>query len=383
MLPGIARLRGVEAIGALLDASHFSLAGHLAAFRDRDLADADPDGDDEARAHAKTLLQRMAEAGVAGAVDCRDLRAFCLTREAVAFASPLADAVLAIQALVATALRLASDGRHPALESVTSGRAMAAFAMTEPAAGSDVASMQTTARRDGETWILNGEKHLISNAGIADIYFVFAVTAPGQGSRGISAFLVPSDATGLSFSRQAMSAPHPLGRVVLQDCRVPADALVGAEHRGFSLGMATLDRVRPSVGAAACGMAARALCEALQHAASRQQFGNPLASYQIIREKTGRLAAALEAARLLVYRAAWHGDRSTERITLEAAMAKSVATETAQEVVDEAVQITGGAGTLLGHPVERLYRAIRALRIYEGTTEIQRLIIANELFGKA
>jgi acyl-CoA dehydrogenase len=298
-------------------------------------------------------------------------------------ASPLADAVLALQALGGTPLTIAGTAAQRAhwLDGILAGRVMTAFAMTEPEAGSDVAAMQTTARRDGDAWVLDGEKHLISNAGIASLYLVFAVTTPGAGSRGISLFLVPEATPGLLFDgAQVMAAPHPLGRIRLNGCRVPADALLGEVNAGFKLGMMTLDRVRPSVGAAACGMAARALVEALEHASTRKQFGEPLASFQLVREKIGRMATDLEAARLLVYRAAWEQDHGEARITLEAAMAKSFATETAQQVIDDAMQISGGRGVLVGHPVERLYRSVRALRIYEGATEIQRLIVAGELF---
>jgi acyl-CoA dehydrogenase len=206
------------------------------------------------------------------------------------------------------------------------------------------------------------------------------VTTPGAGSRGISLFIVPSETTGFVYAGpQELAASHPLGRIRFERCRVGDDALLGEVDGGFKLGMMTLDRVRPSVGAAACGMAARALVEALRHASTRKQFGEPLANFQIVREKLGRMASELEAARLLVYRAAWQLDHHDARITLEAAMAKSVATEAAQVIIDEAVQILGGRGVIVGNPVERLYRAVRALRIYEGTTEILRLIIAGAL----
>jgi alkylation response protein AidB-like acyl-CoA dehydrogenase len=361
MLRGVARLRGIEGINAFLDAAHVKHAG-----------------DGTARARLKT----MGEAKLYASIAASDLRSLCLTREAVAYMDPLADAVVALQALGATPLVLAGTDaqRTRWLGPIVGGTAMAAFAMTEPEAGSDVAAMRTTATREGDGWRIDGEKHLISNAGIADVYLTFAVTTPGAGSRGISLFLVPADAPGVVFAgAQELAAPHPLGRVRFDRCRVGADALVGESDRGFKLGMMTLDRVRPSVGAAACGMAARALVEALQYAAGRKQFGEPLASFQLVREKLGRMAAELEAARLLVYRAAWQRDHHDARITLEAAMAKSVATEAAQQIVDEAVQIFGGRGVLVGNPVERLYRAVRALRIYEGATEIQRLIIAGAL----
>jgi acyl-CoA dehydrogenase len=264
------------------------------------------------------------------------------------------------------------------------GDAMAAFAMTEPGAGSDVAAIATRAVRDGDAYVIDGRKSLISNAGLADFYVVFATTDPEAGRDGLSAFLVPSDAPGLRFvGPQVLSAPHPLGEVALEGCRVPADHRLGGEGEGFRIGMATLDRLRPSVGAAACGMAARALREALRHAVRREQFGRPLADFQLVQEKLGRAATELAAARLLVYRAAWERDGGAERTNVESAMAKAFATETAQRVVDEAVQSRGGRGVVADSPVDRLYRSVRALRIYEGTTEIQRLIVAGHLIEEA
>ena len=261
---------------------------------------------------------------------------------------------------------------------------MCGFAMTEPEAGSDVASLQTTAARDGNEWVIEGQKHLISNAGIADLYLVFVKTQPEARSRGISICLVPAETPGLTFlGPQLMAAAHPLGRLQFRDCRIPHDALLGSLDQGFALGMATLDRVRPSVGAAACGMAARALDEAARHARHRRQFAQPLAEMPLVREKLGRMATDLDAARLLVYRAAWEIDGAPGRHSVSAAMAKSFATEMAQRVVDEAIQIVGGLGVLVGHPVERLYRSVRALRIYEGATDIQRLIVAGGLFDEA
>jgi acyl-CoA dehydrogenase len=383
MLHGVARLAGVEAIGAFLDAPHVQLASRLTGFCDSKLASRpEAPTDEDARREAKALLGLMGDAGLYQPIATGDLRALCLTREKVAAANPLADAVLALQALGGTPFVLAGTDAQRArwLAGIVAGRLMSAFAMTEPEAGSDVAAMTTSARRDGASWVLEGEKHLISNAGIADVYLVFAVTTPGAGSRGISIFAVPGDAAGLVFEgAQVMAAPHPLGRIRLESCRVPDEALVGDRDAGFKLGMMTLDRVRPSVGAAACGMATRALIDTLQHASTRKQFGEALASFQLVREKIGRMATDLEAARLLVYRAAWEKDHGEPRITLEAAMAKSFATEAAQHVIDEAIQIAGGRGVLVGHSAERLYRAVRALRIYEGATEIQRLIIAGEL----
>ena len=379
-------------VAAFLEPSHQELWRRVTSWSRSTLRNRpEPASDDAARVEAKLMLDLLGRGGWLEAIAERDLRALCLVREAVAADSPLADAVVAIQGLGGAPLLLAGSAaqRDRWLARIVRGRVMTAFAMSEPAAGSDVAAMQTGAVRDGDAWVLNGEKHLISNAGIADLYVVFARTSGDRGSRGISAFLVPGDSPGLEFSgAQTMSAPHPLGRMRFADCRVPRDALLGEIDRGFKIGMMTLDCLRPSVGAAACGMAARALDEAVGHARSRQQFGQALADMPLVREKIGRMATELDAARLLVYRAAWQQDRTwredatvTRSNSAAAAMAKGYATEMAQRVVDDAIQIVGGLGVLAGHPVERLYRAVRALRIYEGATDIQRLIVAGEILS--
>jgi acyl-CoA dehydrogenase len=373
-------------VAAFLDPAHEALAERVRAFAGREIAPAPEAATDAlAREEARGWLGTLGHAGWFDSVRAQDLRALCLVREAVAAASPLADAVVALQALGGTPLVLAGTAAQQArwLDPIVAGRVMAGFAMTEPEAGSDAAAMQTTAAREGDGWRISGEKHLISNAGIADVYILFAVTTPDQGSRGITAFLLPADTPGLSTEPQVLAAPHPLGRLRLDGCRLPADAVLGEINRGFRLAMMTLDRVRPSVGAAACGIAARALDEALRHTTSRRQFGQRLADFQLVREKLGRMATELDAARLLVYRAAWLKDRGADRITVPAAMAKSFATEAAQRIVDDAVQLVGGLGVLVGHPVERLYRAVRALRIYEGATDIQHLIIAAALIDGA
>lgn len=339
----------------------------------------EPTSDEAARLEARALLRALGDAGLLETLAMQDLRALCLLREAIAQASPLADAIVAIQALGATPITQAGSDEQRArwLRDITFGRVMTAFAMTEPEAGSDVASMRTTAVRDGSDWVLNGDKHLISNAGLADLYLVFAKTSPEKGSRGISVFLVPADTGGLDFTgAQVMAAPHPLGHLRFTDCRVPDSARLGPVDQGFKLGMATLDQIRPSVGAAACGLAARALEESVTHAKQRQQFNQRLSDMPLVREKIGRMATELDAGRLLVYRAAWEADSQPGRHSTSAAMAKGFATEMAQRVVDDAVQILGGTGVLVGHPVERLYRSVRALRIYEGATDIQRLIVA-------
>jgi acyl-CoA dehydrogenase len=314
-------------------------------------------------------------------IEAQDTRGCCIVREALAAASPLADAVFALQALGATPLLLAGNEEQKKWvgESVR-GESMGAFAVTEEEAGSDAASMQTRARREGDHYVLNGTKTLISNAGVADYYILFASVDPEKGTKGVSAFLVPAKAAGFQFVRPlVMSAPHPLGDIALQECRLPASARLGAEGEGFKVALGTLDRLRTTVGASACGMAARALEESIRHAGARRQFGKPLAEFQLIQDKLARMATKLRAARLLVYEAAWEKDQGAERITLESGMAKAFATEEAQHIVDDAVQILGGRGVLADHPVDRLYRSVRALRIYEGTTEIQHLLIAGQL----
>jgi acyl-CoA dehydrogenase len=374
------------AIRAFLDARHLDLAARAATFAAERLAPLSSPADDAtARHYARDLLALLGAGHWLDPIAAQDLRAIALTREALAAVSTLADAVFALQALAATPLLLAAEAGDSALRDrwlpeLISGRAMGAFAMTEPAAGSDVAALSTSARRDGTEYVLEGTKAFISNAGIADLYIVYARTDPGAGHRGISAFAVPGETPGLHFVRPlAMSAPHPLGEIAFESCRIPAANRLGDEGAGFKLGIATLDRLRPTVGAAACGMAARALHEALAHATTREQFGQPLASFQLIQEKLARMATELTAARLLTYRAVWEKDRGAERITAEAAMAKAYATEAAQRIVDDAIQILGGRGVMADHPVDHLYRAIRALRIYEGTTEVQQLTIAGQM----
>jgi acyl-CoA dehydrogenase len=381
-------------VRAFLELRHLELAARVATFAAEQIASLPTPADDAgAREQAREILGRLGAAGWLGAVvpaeaggwpAAPDLRACCLVREALAAASPLADAVFALQCLGSLPITLGGGPaqRQAWLPRVLRGEAMTAFAMTEPEAGSDVGGLATTAVRDGNGWRLDGRKTLISNAGIADVYCVFAATDRAAGSRGVSCFLVPADAAGLRFAgAQVLSAPHPLGELAFESCRLAGDALLGEEGGGFKLGMRTLDRLRPTVAAAACGMGARALAEALAHAGARHQFGQPLASFQLVQAKLATMATELTAARLLTYRAAWEADQGAVRITLEAAMAKAYATEAAQRIVDQAVQVLGGRGVLADHPVDRLYRAVRALRIYEGTTEVQQLVIARQLLG--
>jgi len=373
----------VATVKAFLEDEHVQLAEDVSRFAERVLAPLPEPADDRAcRQQAREVLALLGDAGWFRPIETQDLRGCSLVREALAAASPLADAVFALQGLSATPILLAGgkELRKQWFEPACSGRAMGAFAMTETEAGSDVASLATTARRDGDEYVLDGTKTLISNAGIADFYTVFAATDRDAGHKGISCFVVPADQPGLEFVRPlVMSAPHPLGEIRFDGCRVGSAALLGGEGEGFKLGLATLDRLRTTVGAAACGMAERALAEARRHALDRVQFGKPLAEFQLVQQKLARMAIGLAASRLLVYRAAWEKDRGAERVTLESAMAKAFATEEAQRIVDDAVQVLGGRGVLADHPVDRLYRSVRALRIYEGTTEIQHLIIARHL----
>jgi acyl-CoA dehydrogenase len=264
------------------------------------------------------------------------------------------------------------------LRRTRAGTGIAAFALSEPKSGSDVAGIETTARRDGGDYVLDGEKTWVSNGGIADLYVIFARTGEGPGAKGLSAFVVPADLAGLSIAeRIAVIAPHPLARITLAGVRVPASALIGAPGEGFKIAMATLDVFRTTVGAAALGFARRALEEATKQARERRLFGAPLADLQMVQAHIADMALDVDAAALLVYRAAWLKDNGADRVTREAAMAKLFATDRAQEVIDKAVQIHGGDGVRQGHIVERLYREIRALRIYEGASEIQKVVIAR------
>lgn len=329
--------------------------------------------DQDARQKARSILSHLGDSGwLSMLVNPGHSRSLCLIREALAAVSPLADSTFAVQGLAMRPL-----GDHEILQAALAGRLIGAFAMTEPEAGSDVGSMQTRAVEDGDGYRLTGVKTLISNAGIADFYVVFASLDPSAGSRGIGAFLVLRQEDGLIFREaQVLSAPHPLGTIELDQCR--AELL---SREGFKLGMRTLDALRVSVAAAACGMAGRALREARAHALQRRQFGKTLSEFQLVQEKLSVMATELDAARLLTYRAAWQRDQGQERNSREVAMAKAYATEAAQRIIDQALQILGGQGMLASHPVEHLYRAVRALRIYEGTTEIQHLIIARDLLS--
>ncbi len=306
----------------------------------------------------------------------KSVRALCVAREAIAYVSPMADSIFAVQGLASHPLALAGADRWRArIDDVLAGRTVGGFALTEPEAGSDVASLRATARREGDGWRLDGEKTFISNVGIARYFVVFANADPSLGKKGISAFLVEADAPGLTLEPIATIDDHPLGRLLLRGAHAQ---LVGEVGQGLRLALGTLDTFRTSVGAAAVGMAQRALDEALAHVKKRVQFGKPLAEFQLVQASLADMATELEAARLLVARAAWAKDTKRAGKT-EVAMAKMFATEAAQRIIDRAVQLHGGLGVVSGGAVERLYRSVRALRIYEGTTEIQKLIIGAAL----
>lgn len=315
-----------------------------------------------------------------------DARSICLARDILARRSGLAEFAFAMQGLGSAAITLfgSPEQRRQYLPGIIAGTHIAAFALSEEEAGSNPADMAMTARRDGDHFVLDGEKTWISNAGIAHRYVVFARTGEGEGARGLSAFVVEADAPGFDVTeRIPVIAPHPLGTLRFENCRVPASALIGAPGEGFKIAMGVLDVFRSSVGAAAVGLARRALDAALERVAARRIGGRPLADYQMTQDKLADMATAIEAAALLVYRAAWVKDATGARTAREAAMAKLFATEEAQRVIDRAVQLFGGLGVRVGQPVESLYREIRALRIYEGTTEIQKLIIAGQLVAAA
>jgi len=331
-------------------------------------------------------LRYCVPAADGGALPALDSRALCVIRETLARHDGLADFAFAMQGLGSGAITLAGTAAQRArwLPAVARGEAIAAFALSEPGAGSDVAAMTTRATRDGGDWVLDGGKTWISNGGIADFYCVFARTGEASGTRGISAFVVPADAPGLAIAERIETiAPHPLARLEFAGCRLPGDALLGGEGEGFKLAMRTLDIFRASVAAAALGFARRALIEATGRARTRKMFGGTLADLQLTQLKLGEMATAIDAAALLTYRAAWLRDVKGARTTREAAMAKLTATESAQQVIDAAVQIFGGLGVTRGQVVERLYREIRALRIYEGATEVQKLIVGRAVLKDA
>jgi len=309
-----------------------------------------------------------------------DARTLCLIRETLARHDGLADFAFAMQGLGAGPISLfGSTEQRRWLTRTRAGAAIAAFALTEQKSGSDVANIAATATRDGSDYILDGEKTWISNGGIADLYVTFARTGEGAGAKGLSAFLVPGDVSGLSVAERIdVIAPHPLARLKFDRVRVPESALIGAAGEGFKIAMATLDIFRATVGAAALGFARRALDETIVRVGKRDLFGGPLADLQMVQGHIADMAVDVDAAALLVYRAAWTKDNGASRVTREASMAKLFATERAQAVIDQAVQLHGGDGVRRGHIVEKLYREIRALRIYEGASDVQKVVIARQ-----
>lgn len=315
-----------------------------------------------------------------------DVRSLCLMRETLARHDGLADFAFAMQGLGTGAISLfGSDAQKRRWLPLTrAGKALSAFALSEPRSGSDVANMDLAAVRDGDDYVLDGEKTWISNGGIADVYTVFARTGEGPGARGISAFVVPADTPGLSVAeRLEVVAPHPLARLAFAGCRVPQGAMIGRPGDGFRIAMSVLDVFRSTVAAAALGFARRALDESLSRAAERELFGAPLFELQMVQGHIADMALDIDAAALLVYRAAWLKDSGAPRVSREAAMAKLFSTDRAQEVIDKAVQLHGGDGVRRGHIVESLYREIRALRIYEGASDVQKVIIARQTMGMA
>ena len=374
------------------DAEHRALAQQLDAWGAEHLQGLDHH---DADATCRALVRQLGEAGVlrhcvpaafGGARAALDSRALVVCRETLARHDGLADFAFAMQGLGSGPITLAGS---PALQAdilprVARGECITAFALSEPGAGSDVAAIACTARDDGDAWVLDGEKTWISNGGIADVYCVFARTGEQPGTRGLSAFVVPAGAPGLHIAeRIEVIAPHPLARLKFDGCRVPKHHLLGTAGEGFKLAMRTLDIFRASVAAAALGFARRALDEALAYSTQRRMFSQQLSDFQLTQAALGDMAADIDAGALLTYRAAWQRDVQGQRTTREAAMAKMVATENAQRVIDRALQMHGGTGVRVGAVVESLYREIRALRIYEGATEVQRLIIGRDLLAEA
>ncbi|NNU60556.1 acyl-CoA dehydrogenase family protein [Ochrobactrum soli] len=368
------------------DKAHADWGAKLDAFAQSPaLADVDHSDTDNA---CRALVKALGKAGLLEAAvsltggEGIDSRKLCIARETLAYHDGLADFAFAMQGLGTGAISLtASDElKQAVLPKVASGEWISAFALSEKLAGSDVAAMNCAAKADGDDYVLDGEKTWISNGGIADVYTVFARTGEAPGTRGISAFVVFATDPGFSIAERIdVIAPHPLATIRFDTCRIPASRRLGAPGEGFKIAMRTLDIFRASVAAAALGFARRAASEALSHARSRPMFGGALAELQLTQATLGDMATDIDAAALLTYRAAWRRDVQKLNTTKEAAMAKMVATENAQQTIDKAVQMFGGRGVKSGEIVERLYREIRALRIYEGATEVQKLIIAREL----
>jgi len=366
--------------------SHRTLAVELEAWCENIL----PVDHSDTDAACRDLVQKLGAAGWlsytgvdAATGEGLDVRSLCIIRETLGRYDGLADFAFAMQGLGTGALSLfGSSEQQEFLGETRSGRAISAFALTEPKSGSDVANIEMTAKLDGDHYVINGEKTWISNGGIADYYTVFARTGEVPGAKGLSAFMMTGDAEGLEvIERLETVAPHPLAHLRFNSVRVPKSALIGEVGQGFKIAMSVLDVFRSSVGAAALGFARRALDETLSRSVTRQLFGAPLGNLQMVQGHIADMAVDIDAAALLIYRAAWAKDMGAPRITREAAMAKLYATEAAQKVIDQAVQIHGGDGVKKGSIVESLYREIRALRIYEGATDVQKVVIARQIMA--
>jgi len=373
------------------DESHRDLADRVDVWAKKELADLDHSNVDET---CKALVRVLGEAGwlKLSAVDPADessqidVRSLCIMRETLARHDGLADFAFAMQGLGTGAISLFGTAAQKAewLTQTRAGKALSAFALSEPASGSDVANMAMTAVRDGDEYVLNGEKTWISNGGIADVYCVFARTGEAPGAKGLSVFIVPADTPGLEIAeRLEVVAPHPLARLEFKDCRIPASAIIGNPGEGFRIAMSVLDVFRSTVAAAALGFARRALDESLDRVSERQLFGAPMSDLQMVQGHVADMALDVDASALLVYRAAWLKDQGAPRVSREAAMAKLYATDHAQDVIDKAVQLHGGDGVRKGHIVESLYREIRALRIYEGASDVQKVVIARQTLANS
>ena len=354
----------------------------------------EPKNNDELDGLCRDFVKKLGEDGwlrycvpepYGGKLKSFDVRTLALARETLSYNSGLADFSFAMQGLGSGAITLfgSHEQKENYLVPVAEGKKIAAFAISEPEGGSDVAAMGTTAILDGNEYCLNGKKAWISNAGIADYYVLFARTDDGPGAKGLSAFIVDSDTPGITVSERInVIAPHPLGTLSLENCRIPTANMLGNSGDGFKVAMATLDVFRTTVGAASLGFARRAMDEAIARSKRREAFGKPISEFQLIQEKIADMAVKIDAMALLIYRSAWTKDVKGTRVTRESSMAKLYGTEAAQEVIDQAVQIFGGMGVVSGVTVERLYREIRALRIYEGTSEIQKLVIAGQTLSQ-
>ena len=373
------------------DEAHRRLADRADAWAGAELADLDHSNVDET---CKALVEALGEAGwlKLTAVDPADdnskidVRSLCILRETLARHDGLADFAFAMQGLGTGAISLFGSPEQKSrwLTQTRAGKALSAFALSEPASGSDVANLAMTATRDGDDYILDGDKTWISNGGIADVYTVFARTGEAPGAKGLSVFIVPAETPGFEIAeRLEVVAPHPLARLAFNDCRIPASAMIGNPGDGFRIAMSVLDVFRSTVAAAALGFARRALDESLKRVSERQLFGAAMSELQMVQGHIADMALDVDASALLVYRAAWLKDQGALRVSREAAMAKLYATDHAQEVIDKAVQLHGGDGVRKGHIVESLYREIRALRIYEGASDVQKVVIARQTLANS